>query len=166
MRKEVWYGAAGLAAVALAVAVLSMPADIVSDDTDAAKGTSVVKVFFGNKNLDPGVSCREVFPVLRTIPKTAAVGRAAIDALLLGPTDEERAAGYFTSVNAGVTLRDLRIASGTASADFDEALEAGVGGSCRVAAIRSQIAQTLKQFPTVQTVVLSIDGRSEDILQP
>ena len=166
MRREVWYGAAGLAAVALAVAVSNLPADIVSDDADSMKETSVVKVFFGNSNLDPNVSCKEVFPVVRTVPKTQAVGQAAVNELLQGPTDEERAAGYFTSINSGVALKSLRIASGTAYADFDESLEAGIGGSCRVAMTRWQIVETLRQFPTVQNVVLSINGRSEDILQP
>jgi len=35
-----------------------------------------------------------------------------------------------------------------------------------VAAIRAQIRETLKQFPTVDEVIISIDGRTEDILQP
>ncbi len=166
MRRGIWYGTAGLTAIALAVAALSFSTDTVPSDADPAKETSVVKVFFGNNSLDPGVSCKEVFPVLRTIPKTDAVGRAAINELLLGPTDEERSAGYFTSVNPGVTLQSLRIASGTAYADFDETLEEGIGGSCRVAAIRWQIIETLKQFPTIENVVISINGRSEDILQP
>ncbi|PIP22172.1 MAG: hypothetical protein COX38_02115, partial [Candidatus Nealsonbacteria bacterium CG23_combo_of_CG06-09_8_20_14_all_39_25] len=48
----------------------------------------------------------------------------------------------------------------------DEQLEFQVGGSCKVSAIRAQITQTLKQFPTVDEVVISINGRTEDILQP
>ena len=34
------------------------------------------------------------------------------------------------------------------------------------AAIRVQITETLEQFPTVDSVIISIDGRTEDILQP
>lgn len=166
MRRAVWYGTAAAAAVAVAAAALSMPADIVPDDAKIAGETSVVRVFFGNNALDSNVRCNRSFPVLRTIEKTKAPGSAAIGALLAGPTEEERAAGYFTSLNSGVALQSLRIASGTAYADFDETLEAGIGGSCRVAAIRSQIEETLRQFPTVENVVLSIDGRTEDILQP
>jgi spore germination protein GerM len=45
-------------------------------------------------------------------------------------------------------------------------LEFQVGGSCRVAAIRAQITDTLKQFPPVDEVIISIDDRTEDILQP
>jgi len=45
-------------------------------------------------------------------------------------------------------------------------LQYQVGGSCRVSAIRAQIIETLKQFSTVKNVVISINGRTEDILQP
>jgi len=45
-------------------------------------------------------------------------------------------------------------------------LEFQVGGSCRVAAISAQIMETLKQFPTVKDVIISINSRTEDILQP
>ncbi|MBU3925210.1 GerMN domain-containing protein, partial [Patescibacteria group bacterium] len=56
--------------------------------------------------------------------------------------------------------------NGIAKVDFDERLEFQAGGSCRVAAIRAEITETLKQFPTVNNVVISINGRTEDILQP
>lgn len=34
------------------------------------------------------------------------------------------------------------------------------------AAVRSQIANTLKQFPTANKVVIGVEGRTEDVLQP
>jgi spore germination protein GerM len=51
-------------------------------------------------------------------------------------------------------------------ADFNERLEYQVGGSCRVSAIRAQISETLKQFPTIKDVIILINGRKEDVLQP
>jgi spore germination protein GerM len=79
----------------------------------------------------------------------------------------EQAEGFFTSINQGVKLQSLNIREdGTAFVDFDEQLQAGVGGSCKVSAIRAQITETLKQFPTVKNVIISINGRTEDILQP
>lgn len=129
--------------------------------------TMTVKVFFGNSIFDPEVlDCKKNFSVERTIPKTVAVGRAALEELLAGPTEAEKSEGYFTSINPGVKIQSLTIEDGVARVDFDEQLEFQVGGSCRVAAIASQIRETLKQFPTVQDVVISIDGRTEDILQP
>lgn len=125
-----------------------------------------VQVFFNNSKLDPEASCNIVFPVKREIQKTEAIGRAALEQLLAGPTQEEKDAGYFTSINPGVKIQKLTIVDGVARVDFDEQLEFQVGGSCRVSAISAEIRETLKQFPTVKEVVISIDGRTEDILQP
>ncbi|OGZ31887.1 MAG: hypothetical protein A2V69_00535 [Candidatus Portnoybacteria bacterium RBG_13_40_8] len=125
-----------------------------------------VKVFFNNGNLDPEFSCNKVFPVERQILKTEAVGRAALEELLKGPADSEKREGFFTSINPGVKIQSLVIENNIAKVDFDEQLEFQVGGSCRVAAISAQIRETLKQFPAVQEVIVSIDGRTEDILQP
>ncbi len=129
--------------------------------------TLTVKLFFGNSQLDPEVlDCAKNFSVERTIAKTPAVARVALAELLKGPTEAEKNQGFFTSINQGVKIQKLTIENGVAKVDFDETLERGVGGSCRVAAIASQIRETLKQFPTVSEVVISIDGRTEDILQP
>ncbi len=128
--------------------------------------TITVKAFFNNSDLDPEYSCDKVFPVERQIPKTQAVGQAALKELLRGPTEEEKEEGYSTSINSDVQIQSLTIENGEARVDFNERLEFQVGGSCRVTAIRTQIEETLKQFPSVDTVVISIDGRTEDILQP
>lgn len=127
----------------------------------------IVKAFFGNNVKNPGADdCRAVFPVDRRVPKTEAVARAALGELLRGVTGGEAKGGYFTSINSGVKINSIVIENGTAKVDFDETLEQSVGGSCRVAAISAQITQTLKQFPTIKNVVISINGRTEDILQP
>lgn len=108
----------------------------------------------------------EFVPVNRTVPHTPAVGRAAIEELLKGPTPAERAMGLDSVIPEGASLRSLNIVDGVAYADFDEALQFQVGGSLRVMAIRRSITLTLLQFPAVQSVVISIHGRTEDILQP
>ena len=128
--------------------------------------TTTIKIFFNNSKMDPEFSCNKVFPVQRTIPKTEAIARAAIEELLKGPTEQEKTDDYFTSINSGVKIQELTIKDGIARIDFDEQLEFQVGGSCRVSAIRSQITETLKQFSTVEQVIISINDRTEDILQP
>jgi len=128
--------------------------------------TIQVKTYFNNTNLDPEVSCNKVFPVSRKVVSTPAVARAALEELLKGPTEEEKANGYFTSINSGVEIKKLTIENGVAKVEFNEQLEFQIGGSCRVGAIRWQIVETLKQFDTVKDVVISINGRTEDILQP
>lgn len=128
--------------------------------------TQIVKVYFNNDQLDPEFSCNKVFPVERKIIKTQAVAKAALEELLKGPTQQDKDQGYLTNINDGVLIQSLNITDGTAFVDFNDQLEFQVGGSCRVAAIRAEITETLKQFPTVQNVIISINGRTEDILQP
>lgn len=125
-----------------------------------------VKAFFLNSRLDPEITCQKVFPVVRNVPEAPGPALAALAELLGGPTAAERAEGYATAINSGVTVRRLVIENGVAAIDFDERLQEYVGGSCRVTAIRAQITATLRQFPEVKEVVISIDGRTEDILQP
>lgn len=133
----------------------------------APQESMAVKVFFGNSVLDPGaMDCNRVFSVEKRVAKTSAVARATLEELLKGPSAEEEKAGYFTSLNSGVKIQRITIENGTAKVDFDDTLEWAVGGSCRVSAIRAQIVETLKQFSTVKNVIISINGRIEDILQP
>lgn len=132
----------------------------------AEQETIKVKIYFSNDKLDPQFTCVKVFPVEREIARTSAVARASLEELLKGPTEKEKADKYSTNINTGVKIQRLGVKDGVAKVDFNEQLEFQVGGSCLVAAIRAQIAETLKQFPTVKEVVISINGRTEDILQP
>ncbi len=131
-----------------------------------AVGMLKVQSYFSNSQLDPEATCEKVFPVDRIVEKTSAVGRVALEELLKGPKQIEKGKGYETSINPGVQINSLTITGGIAKVDFNDALTAGVAGSCRVGMIRLQIEQTLKQFPTVKSVVISVNGRTEDILQP
>lgn len=128
--------------------------------------TATVKVFFSNEESRTEMDCSVTYPRERVIAKTQAVARAAIELLLAGPTLEEKSLGYFTSINPSAKLNSISIQAGKARVDFDAQLEQAVGGSCRVTAIRAQIEDTLRQFPTVKEVVISVNGRTEDILQP
>lgn len=124
-------------------------------------------VYFGNTTKDPNAeNCQKVYAVSRKVVKTEAVGRAALLELLKGTTSAEENKGYITGIPAGVTINSLKISKGTAYVDFNEKLQEGVGGTCLVDRIRGQITQTLKQFSTVDRVVISINGESEAILQP
>jgi len=134
--------------------------------TISPEQATVVRIYFNNDRLDPEFSCDKVFSVLRYIPKTPTLARAALEELLKGPAENEKALGFLTSINQGVKIQRLVIENEVAKVDFDEQLEFQVGGSCRVAAIRAQITETLKQFATVKDVIISIDDRADDILQP
>jgi len=128
--------------------------------------TQTIKVFFNNNELDPTISCNQVFAVERPVAKTEAVAQAALEELLKGPTQTDTDNGYYGNIPVGVKIQKLTIVGGVAKVDFDQKLEEAAGGSCRVGAVRAQITETLKQFSSVKTVIISIDGRTEDILQP
>jgi spore germination protein GerM len=139
----------------------------VATTTPITPETMTIKVFFGNHRNDPqSLYCERAYPALREVTKTVASARAALTELLAGPTETERAQGFFTALNSGVALQSLMIKDGVATVDFSSRLGEGVGGSCLVTAIRAQIGETLKQFSTVDSVVIAINGRSEDVLQP
>ena len=127
-----------------------------------------VKIFLSDSRFvnEPYFDCSRTIAIERQTPKTLAIAKAATEALLRGATQEEINQGFVSNINSGVRIQNLTIENGVAKVDFDKQLEFQVGGSCRVAAIRAQITETLKQFSTVDSVIISIDGRTEDILQP
>ena len=148
--------------------------------------TMEVKVYFVDKQMiNARVGYEDmVKPVMRTIPKTEYVVRAVIEELLKGPTSEEEVQGYTTFIpdakqissfarfglrpysHGQITLLSLSIKNKTAFVDFSNELEAYGGGSCASSLIYWQIVKTLTQFPTIDKVVISVEGRTEDILQP
>jgi spore germination protein GerM len=139
------------------------------DELMSAKDENMeVKVYFNNPDIDSNwdTECSNVFAVEREIPLTKSVALAAMAELLKGPTEAEENNGYITNINTGVKVQKLTIENGVARIDFDERLEYQVGGSCKTSAIIAQIKQTLKQFSTVNSVVISINGETEAILQP
>jgi len=125
-----------------------------------------IEVYFNNSEMNTDQDCSKVFSAERTIEKTQAPARKAIELLIAGPTEEEKENGYLSSVNTDTEINSLSIEDGTAYIDFNENLEKEVGGSCLVQSIKSQIEETLKQFSTVNNVVISVEGETETILQP
>jgi len=138
---------------------------IILKPSEALPETIKIKVYFNNNKMDPEFSCNKVFAVEREIPKTLGVAKAAIEELLKGPTDLEKEQGYLTSIPSDSKLNNISIINGVAQVDFNDKTEWG-GGSCSMAARVAQITQTLLQFPTITSVKLSINGRTEDIFQP
>ena len=127
-----------------------------------------IKIFLSDSNFlnEPYFDCSRTMAVERQVPETLAVASSAVKALLRGATQEEINQGFVSNISSGVRIQSLNIENGVAKIDFNEQLEFQVGGSCRVTAIRAQITETLKQFSTVDSVIISINGRTEDILQP
>ena len=86
-----------------------------------------------------------------------AVARGALEALLAGPSDEERDAGLTTEIPDGTELLDLAVADGTATVDLSGAFDDG-GGSASMQARVAQVVATLTQFPSIERVAFRLDG--------
>lgn len=115
------------------------------------------------------------------IGRTPQVASAALRELLNGPP-EGNAAGAQTALPTvedivtfpgrqgdwgyEVILHKLTITNGVATANFSRELRAYGGGAARVQMIRQQIERTLRQFPSVQQVVIQIEGDSVGVLEP
>lgn len=102
-----------------------------------------------------------LFLTKRTQEATPAVGRAALTALLEGPTPEEAAAGVFTAVPPGTELLGLSIGDGVATVDLSEEFASG-GDSASVLTRLAQVVYTITQFPAVDGVELLIEGSAPD----
>lgn len=99
-----------------------------------------------------------IVPVERIIPKTKAVATAAIQELLKGPTEAEKAEGLTTAINSGTVLNYVKIDNGVATVDFNDRFDFQMGGSARVMAINQQILKTLTQFSTIKSIKITINN--------
>jgi hypothetical protein len=100
-----------------------------------------------------------LFVTSRTGPFTVAVGRASIEALIDGPTADEKTAGVGSSVPDGTGLLGLTIEDGTATVDLSGAFASG-GGSLSMRMRLAQVVWTLTQFESVDGVVFEVDGEA------
>ncbi len=126
-------------------------------------------------------SLQDVIVFKQAIERSPQVATAALRELLNGPPDGN-AAGATSALPTlkeilsypgrrqdwgyEVKLLKLTIVDGVATANFSDELRAYGGGSARVLMIRHQIERTLLQFPSVEQVVIEIEGQSADVLQP
>ena len=99
-------------------------------------------------------------PVLRVVPKTAAVGKAAMDALLAGPTADESGDRTITSaVPDGTKLLRLAIKNSVATVDLSTEFDSG-GGTASMQYRLAQVVYTLTQFSAIKSVVFQMDGQT------
>lgn len=101
-------------------------------------------------------------PVPRTHETTPRVATAAVEALLAGPTQAERASGLTSAVPAGTKLLGISIKNGVATVDLTSRYQSG-GGSLSMKARLAQVVYTLTQFPTVRAVLFHLDGKPVDV---
>ena len=130
----------------------------------AQQQTMKIKLYFPNSKIDKPDCPVPVHPALRTVTKTNAVAKVALEQLFAGPTSEEKAKGFYSDFsedtksllisvniknrNAYVNLRDL---TGTSSiGNFTT--------SCGGSNFFGQVENTLKQFSTIRKVFFAFEG--------
>lgn len=131
---------------------------------DVAIPQKEVKLYFPNSRYGTQ-ECDSVFPVVRIVPNTPALARAATLALMEGPEPDEEKEGFSNPFPEGSGLRSIAIRNGTAVVDFNERLQ-NVGGSCRARAIEAAVTLTLRALPEVAQVEIRAGGSRELALQP
>lgn len=131
---------------------------------NAQQQTMKIKLYFPNSKFDKPDCSVPVHPTIRTVAKTNAVAKAALEQLFTGPTREEKVKGFYSdfsedtkslliSVNiknrsAYVNLRDL---TGTTSiGNFTT--------SCGGSNFFGQVENTLRQFSTIRKVFFAFEG--------
>jgi Sporulation and spore germination/Immunoglobulin-like domain of bacterial spore germination len=98
-----------------------------------------------------GGQCRIGVGEFRPVPE-GDLPQAALDSLLAGPNDAERADGLGTGIRSIAGLNDLKVEGDLATVDFNRYFE--------TAQTRPQVAQvvyTLTQFPAIRRVQFLID---------
>jgi hypothetical protein len=133
------------------------PGESAGPSPTAAPGeTTIVRAYF---YLGGELGSAGLVPLLREVPRTQAVGTAAMRALLEGPTAAESGERTISSaVPAGSRLLGLTVEGGIATVDLSSEFESG-GGSMSIFVRLGQVVYTLTQFPTVQSVAFEIEGR-------
>ena len=114
-----------------------------------------VKVYFYH---DPGEYI-DLAPVTRSV-NAAAPARPAIEALLKGPTAEEKRRGFGPLASANeFRIGSLKISGGTARINFVSTRRwAGWPGDLAPVRFKTAVELTLKQFPSVRRVIVSLNG--------
>ncbi len=122
--------------------------------TPAASGTTIVRAYFvlGSFTGNDGL-----VPVLREIPATKAVARAAMTQLLEGPqgVELEGSPAMYSGIPEGTKLLDLTIADNVAtvvlSKEFAQAEQ-----NVQATTARAQVIYTLTQFSTIKQVRIGV----------
>lgn len=101
----------------------------------------------------------DLSPVTRSV-NAVAPARGAIEALLAGPTATEKEQGFGELASASeFRIGSLRISRGTARVNFvSKKSWAGWPGDIAPIRFKTAVELTLKQFPTVKRVIVSLDG--------
>ncbi len=109
--------------------------------------------------------CTGVKAYTRRMPKSISMARLLAEALVHGPTADERLRGAAVAFPEGSAVQSVILRNGVLTVDFNERLQ-NVGGSCRAQMIRATVTETLRRLPTVREVLITAGGSDKLALQP
>jgi len=101
---------------------------------------------------------------VRELPAGMTPLTATIQALLLGPTLQDKAQGAITMIPAGTKLLSVRLKDHVALLSFSNEFEHNTSGVEGLAGELRQVVWTATQFSTVDAVQFLIDGQFRDSL--
>lgn len=112
-------------------------------------------LYFANAVPGTADTCESVFETARLMLATTTPEFAAVEALLAGPTGEERQNGFVALVPENALQSDMRITQDRAYITLTS--PASTISVCRKAAIRSALTHTLAQFLRLREVHVVFD---------
>jgi len=139
-------------------------------ETNLNPATTSVKVFFGIRNLNPNsIDCNKVYAVERIIQLSDDAPNAALRELFKGPNQSEKENGYTSWFSDKTTdiLKDIKVTNVLARVDLVDirSLIPNASTSCGSAELLAEMETTLKQFPEIKKVIISIDGQPDTFYQ-
>ena len=131
-----------------------------SNPPPAGSVPTTVYLFLADERGEPGL-----VPVARTMPDSAALAPATLEALLAGPTEDEAAAPnhLLTAIPTGTRALGLVLDGNVATVDLSGEFGSG-GGSESMLGRVAQVVYTLTALPGIEAVVFRIDGRPVEAL--
>jgi len=138
-----------------------------TNSANAFEWEKTVQIYFVDLKKAETSSCEADVALKRVVINAETLGPGAIEMLIKGLTPKETKSNkYISLINPKTLLQKFEVKGGVAYVDFDSGLNQEVAGSCKVTAIRSQIEKTLIALPDIDSVVISVNGETEGILEP
>jgi spore germination protein GerM len=130
--------------------------------------TMKIKLYFTDlRNNDGMEDCAKVRAVTRTVPKTNAVAKAALEELFKGTTKSEQSdelSSIFSEETKAILI-SIKIKKGAAYINLKKDIIQTLGNattSCGGLNYSASVEKTLKQFPTIKKIFYAIEGNPAD----
>lgn len=126
--------------------------------------TMTIRVYFSDSKNNPDFEdCAKVRAVTRTIPKTKAVAKAALEELFKGPTEAEKndELSSVFSENTKSILISVKIKNGAAYINLKSEVIEKLGNAttnCGGLGYDAAVEKTLKQFPSIKKIFFAINS--------